>query len=71
MNILWQHPNPEWVSVSHLDNLRYESIDVVMARWDWDKLIWGKVRRLVSSAKVFAVLMRKLLPRIQFAKENL
>ncbi|TGO02745.1 hypothetical protein PN36_19875 [Candidatus Thiomargarita nelsonii] len=47
MNILWQHPNPDWVPVSHLGELRYESIDVVMARWDWDKLVWGKVRRFV------------------------
>ncbi|TGO03051.1 hypothetical protein PN36_13860 [Candidatus Thiomargarita nelsonii] len=73
MDILWQYPNPEWVPVSHLGSLRYESIESVMARWDWDKLCfhWGKVRQLVFNlhfeAKVFAVLMRKLLPR----KENL
>jgi len=62
MNILWQHPNPsevnvfaraqkqftsEWIPVSHLDRHRYESIESVMAKWDWDKLVWGKVRRLV------------------------
>jgi len=47
MNILWQHPNPEWIPVSHLGRYRYESIESVMAKWDWDKLIWGKVRRLV------------------------
>jgi len=53
MNILWQHPNPsevnvfaraqkqftsEWIPVSHLGRLRYESIESVMAKWDWDKL---------------------------------
>ncbi|TGO02041.1 hypothetical protein PN36_31365 [Candidatus Thiomargarita nelsonii] len=47
MSILWQYPNPEWVPVSHCDKPRYESIESVMARWDWDKLIWGKVRQLV------------------------
>jgi len=62
MNILWQHPNPsevnvfaraqkhftsEWVPLSCLDKLRYENIEFVMAKWDWDKLVWGKVRRLV------------------------
>jgi len=47
MSILWQYPNPEWVPVSHCDKPRYESIESVMSRWDWDKLIWGKVRQLV------------------------
>jgi len=47
MNILWPHLNPEWIPVSHLGRHRYESIESVMAKWDWDKLIWGKVRRLV------------------------
>jgi len=47
MDILWQHPNSEWVPLTHCDRLRCESIEYVMAKWDWDKLIWGKVRRLV------------------------
>ncbi len=47
MNILWQHPNSEWVPLTHCDKLRCESIEFVMAKWDWDKLVWGKVRRLV------------------------
>jgi len=55
MNILWQYPYPDWVFKSHgstlnktySDSLRHESVEFVMAKWDWDKLVWGKVRRLV------------------------
>jgi len=47
VNILLYNPNPEWVPITYSDNLRYESVEAVMARWDWDKLVWGKVRRLV------------------------
>jgi len=71
MDTLWQHPNPsevnvfcaqktftsEWVPVSHLGRLRYESIESVMARWDWDKLCF----HLGQSASTC----------VQFAKENL
>ncbi|OAD21818.1 hypothetical protein THIOM_002412 [Candidatus Thiomargarita nelsonii] len=55
MNILWQYPYPDCVFKSHgstlnktySDSLRHESVEFVMAKWDWDKLVWGKVRRLV------------------------
>jgi len=47
MDILWQHPNSEQRSSTHCDKLRCESIEFVIAKWDWDKLVWGKVRRLV------------------------
>jgi len=69
MNILWQHPNLTWITP--LTTQGAYPIAKTCNLWDWDNIVWGKVRRLVFNlhfeAKVFAVLMRKLLPR----KENL
>jgi len=55
MNILWQYPHPEWVFQSHgstlpktySDTLVRKDLNSVLAMLDWDKIIWGKVRRLV------------------------
>jgi len=55
MNILWQYPYPDWVFQSHgstlpktySDTLVRKDLKSVLAMFDWDKLVWGKVRRLV------------------------
>jgi len=55
MNILWQYPYPDWVFQSHgstlpktySDTLVRKDLNSVLAMLDWDKLVWGKVRRLV------------------------
>jgi len=55
MNILWQYPYPDWVFQSHgstlpktySDTLVHKDLNSVLAMLDWDRLVWGKVRRLV------------------------
>jgi len=55
MNILWQYPHPDWVFQSHgstlsktySDTLVHKDLNSVLAMLDWDRLVWGKVRRLV------------------------
>jgi len=69
MNTLGKYPYLDWVFKSHgstlnktfSDSLRSENIEYVMAKWDWDKLVWGKIRRLVFN----------LAERSSFAKANL
>jgi len=56
MNILWQYPYPDWVfqsphggtlSKTCSDMLVRRDLKSVLAMLDWDKIVWGKVRRLV------------------------
>jgi len=39
--------NKELVGDTHCDQLVRKSVESAVEEWDWDNLIWGKVRRLV------------------------
>jgi len=39
--------NKELVGDTHCDQLVRKSVESALVEWDWDNLIWGKVRRLV------------------------
>jgi len=45
MNILWQHPNSTWITP--LTTQGAYPIAKTCDLWDWDNIVWGKVRRLV------------------------
>jgi hypothetical protein len=55
MNTLEQYPCSDWILKNHgsavnktyTDGLSKCDITSAMAKWDWDKIIWGKVRTLV------------------------
>jgi len=55
MNILWKYQYPDWVFKAHggtlpqayAANLLSRDINAIMETWDWDTIIWRKVRQLV------------------------
>jgi len=56
MNILWKYPYPEKVFENQgvtmsiagiLGTLEKCDINAIMQSWDWDTIIWKKVRKLV------------------------